>query len=150
MVGDRDLSRAGSYAFVYAGVLADPDGPFSELDGRLLGYAAAPGGKRQLLLETPSGLEWFEAPDRPRIRVSLSADALGHLTGRVDGASGGLVQLYRETGTARTPLGNAELAADGSFTFTDSAPTSPTLYRAVYIDPATNIPYASLLRTPVG
>jgi len=60
------------------------------------------------------------------------------------------VQLYRETGTVRTPLGNAELAADGSFTFADSAPTSPTLYRAVYIDPATNIPYASLLRTPVA
>jgi hypothetical protein len=137
-------------AFVYAGVLADPDGPFSELDGRLLGYAAAPGGKRQLLLETPSGLEWFEAAERPTIRVSLSADASGQLTGRVDGASGGLVQLYRETGTVRTPLGNAELAADGSFTFADSAPTSPTLYRAVYIDPATNIPYASLLRTPVG
>jgi hypothetical protein len=137
-------------AFVYAAVLADPSGPFTELDGQLLGYAAAPGGRRQLLLETVSGLEWFEAPARPAIRVSLSADASGHLTGRVDGANGGLVALYRETGTTRTPLGNAELAADGSFTFDDTAPTSPTLYRAVYIDPATNIPYASLLRTPVG
>jgi len=137
-------------AFVYAGVLADPSGPFTELDGQLLGYAAAPGGKRQLLLETASGLEWFEAPARPAIRVSLYADASGHLTGRVDGASSGLVALYRETGTTRTPLGNAELASDGSFTFDDTSPTSPTLYRAVYVDPATSIPYASLLRTPVG
>jgi hypothetical protein len=137
-------------AFVYAGVLADPSGPFTELDGQLLGYAAAPGGRRQLLLETGSGLEWFEAPARPAIRVSLSADASGHLTGRVDGATNGLVALYRETGTTRTPLGNAELASDGSFSFDDTAPTSPSLYRAVYVDPATNIPYASLVRTPFG
>ncbi len=137
-------------AFVYAGVLADADGPFSELDGQLVGYAAAPGGKRQVLLETDSGLEWFESPARPSIRVSLSANSAGHLAGRVDGASGGLVELFRETGTTRTPLGTAELAADGSFAYNDSGPTSPTLYRAVYVDPATNIPYASLLRTPVG
>ena len=66
------------------------------------------------------------------------------------GSSGGLVHLYRESGTTRTALGNAELAADGSFAYDDAAPTSPTLYRAVYVDPATNIPYASLLRAPVG
>jgi hypothetical protein len=137
-------------AFVYAGVLADLSGPFTELDGQLVGYTAAPGGRRQLLLETGSGLEWFEAPTRPAVRVTLAADASGHLTGRVDGASGGLVAIYRETGTTRTALGNAELASDGSFAFDDTAPTSPSLYRAVYVDPATNIPYASLLRTPVG
>jgi hypothetical protein len=148
-VGAYDWAELND-AFVYAGVLADAGGPFSELDGRLLGYAAAPGGKRQLLLETASGLEWFEAPARPTIRVSLAAEESGHLHGRVEGASGGVVQLYRETGTTRTPLGNVELAADGSFTYDDAAPTSPTLYRAVYVDSATNIPYASLLRTPVG
>jgi hypothetical protein len=137
-------------ASVYASVLADANGPFTELDGQLLGYAAAPGGKRQLLLDTPNGLEWFEAPARPTTRVSLSADSSGHLAGRVDGASRGLVQLYRDNGTTRTLVGNAELAADGTFAFDDAAPTSPTLYRAVYVDPATNIPYASLLRTPVG
>ena len=43
-----------------------------------------------------------------------------------------------------------ELAADGSFAYNDAAPTSPTLYRAVYVDPGTNIPYAALLRIPVG
>ena len=137
-------------AFIYAGVLADAGGVFAELDGRLFGYAAAPSGKRQLLLDTSGGLEWFEAPVRPTIRVSLSADSSGHVTGRVDGAGGGLVQLYRETGTTRTPLANVELATDGSFAYDDGAPTSPTLYRAVYVDPASSIPYASLLRTPIG
>jgi len=137
-------------ASVYAGVLADASGPFTELDGQLLGYAAAPGRKRQLLLATSNGLEWFEAPARPAIRVSLSADSSGHLTGRVDGSNGGLVHLYRESGTTRTALGNAELAANGSFASDDAPPTSATLYRAVYVDPATNIPYASLLRAPVG
>jgi len=137
-------------AFIYAGVLADVGGPFTELDGRLLDYAVAPGGQRQLLLESAGGLEWFDAPAHPTIRVSLSADSSGHLNGRVDGASGGLVQLYRETGTTRTPVGNVELAADGSFAYNDAAPTSPTLYRAVYVDPGTNIPYAALLRIPVG
>ena len=42
------------------------------------------------------------------------------------------------------------LAADGTFIFQDAAPTSPTLYRAVYVDPVSGIPYAALLRTPVG
>jgi hypothetical protein len=148
-VGAYDWAELND-TFVYAGVLADTGGPFSELDGRLVGYAAASGGKRQLLLETANGLEWFEAPARPSIRVSLSADSSGHLTGRVDGGSGGVVQLYRETGTTRTSLANVELAADGTFSYDDAAPTTPTLYRAVYVDQATNIPYASLLRTPVG
>jgi hypothetical protein len=70
--------------------------------------------------------------------------------GRVDGASGGGVQIYRETPAGRTAAGVVELAADGSFSFQDAAPTSPTLYRAVYLGPATNVPYASLLRSPVG
>jgi hypothetical protein len=148
-VGAYDWAELND-TFIYAGVLADTDGPFTELDGRLAGYAAAPGGKRQLLLETGNGLEWFEAPGRPTVRVSLSADSSGRLTGRVDGGTGGVVQLYRETGTTRTSLAKLQLAADGSFAYDDAAPTSPTLYRAVYIDPATNIPYASLLRTPVG
>jgi hypothetical protein len=44
----------------------------------------------------------------------------------------------------------AELAADGTFSLQDTPPASPTLYRAVYVEPATNIPYAALLRAPVG
>jgi hypothetical protein len=148
-VGAYDWSTLGETP-VYAGVLADAAGPFAELDGRLEGYAAAPGGKRQLLLSTASGLEWFEAPARPSIRVSVTADATGLVQGRVDGGAGGIVQIFRETAAGRTGVGTVELAADGSFRLQDAPPTSPTLYRAVYVDAATNIPYASLLRVPVG
>jgi len=148
-VGAYDWTTLGETP-VYAGVLADTAGPFAELDGRLEGYAAAPGGKRQLLLSTASGLEWFEAPARPSIRVSLTADAAGLVQGRVDGGAGGVVQIYRETAAGRTGVGTVELAADGSFSLQDAPPASPTLYRAVYVDAPTNIPYASLLRTAVG
>ena len=138
-------------SFVYAGLLADENGPFAELDGRVDGYAAAPKGTRQLLLSTGSGLEWFEAPGRPSTQVTLTADASGHISGRVTGATSGVVQIYRELGSAgRAPIGNAELAPDGTFSVQDVPPASPTLYRAVYVDPATGIPYAALLRTPVG
>ena len=138
-------------AFVYAGLLANAAGPFAELDGRLEGYAPAPGGERQLLLSTGSGLEWFEAPARPSTRVSLSVDATGRITGSVEGATAGIVEVYRELGnTQRVLVANAELGADGSFSAQDSAPASPTLYRAVYVDPVNGIPYAALLRTPVG
>jgi hypothetical protein len=149
-VGAYD-SAVVSGSFIYAGILADQAGPFSEVDGQLAGYAAAPGGKRQLLLSTRSGLEWFEAPARPSIRVSLSADATGALTGRVEGASGGLVEIYREVSDVyRALVGTAEVAVDDTFSFKDEPPTSPTLYRAVYVDGATGIPYAALLRTLVG
>ena len=149
-VGAYDWGSLGATP-VYAGVLADANGPFTELDGRLDGYVRTAGGGRQLLLSTPSGLEWFESPTRPSLHVSLDASAAG-LAGRVDGATSGLVQIYRESLSGRALAGNAELAPDGSFTFRDVAPASPTpyLYRAVYVDPATNIPYAALLRTPVG
>ena len=148
-VGAYDWATLGD-TLVYAGVLADANGPFAEVDGRLDGYVATPTHGRQLLLSTPSGLEWFESPIRPSLRVSMSADATGLVQGRVDGSTSGLVQLYRETAVGRVLAGTAELAPDGTFRFQDSAPASPTLYRAVYVDSATGIPYASLLRTPVG
>ena len=148
-VGAYDWALLGDTP-VYAGVLADANGPFAELDGRLDGYVRTRDGRFQVLLSTPSGLEWFESPARPSVRVSIAADASGLVQGHVDGASGGGVQIYRETTTGRTPLGVAELAADGTFIFQDAAPTSPTLYRAVYVNAATSIPFAALLRTPVG
>jgi hypothetical protein len=138
-------------SFAYAGLVADTTGIFAEFDGRVEGYAVAANGTRQLLLSTASGLEWFEATGRPSTQVSFTPDATGHITGHVTGATAGVVQIYRELGSAgRTLVATAEIAPDGSFSAQDSAPTSPTFYRAVYIDPATNIPYASLLRTPVG
>jgi hypothetical protein len=150
-VGAYDWATLGD-TYVYAGMLADVNGPFTELDGRLDGYARPPAGGRQLLLSTPSGLEWFESPTRPAIRVTATADG-GTVSGRVDGATGspGVVEVYRETGAGRALAGRAQLAADGTFSFRDTPPLSPVpfLYRAVYVDPATTIPYASLVH-PVG
>jgi hypothetical protein len=157
LVVDQGSAEVGAYDWaalgdtpVFAGVLADVNGPFSELDGRLDGYVRTRAGTYQLLLSTPSGLEWFESPTRPSVQVSITADANGLVQGRVEGASGGGVQIYRETAGGRTPVGVVQLAGDGSFSFQDAAPTSPTLYRAVYVNAATPIPFAALLRTPVG
>ena len=148
-VGAYDWAEIGDSLF-YTSVLADQDGVFAELDGRLLGYATAPGGRRQLLLSTPAGLEWFETAARPAVHVTVRADASGAVTGRVEGANGGLVEIFRETPTGRDAVGTAELAADGSFTLQDTPPTSPTLYRAVWVNAVDATPYAALTRTPVG
>jgi hypothetical protein len=149
-LGAYDWVEIGDW-LTYAGIVADDSGPVAELDGRLDGYAVGRGGRRQVLLSTASGLEWFEAPSRPPVKVSLSADASGKITGRVDGGAGGTVQVYRETPNApRSLVATVPLAGDGSFAAVDAPPTSPTLYRAVYADGATGIPYAALLRIPVG
>jgi hypothetical protein len=149
-VGAYDWATLGD-TLVYAGVLADANGPFTEVDGRLDGYVATRTHGRQLLLSTPGGLEWFESPARPLVRVTASFDGSG-VTGHVDGATSGAVEIFRETASGRTLAGTAQIAADGTFSFREPAPASPIpfLYRAVYVDAATGIPYASLLRTPVG
>jgi hypothetical protein len=80
--------------------------------------------------------------------VSLSVDAAGRATGRIDGATAGTVEIFREApDTGRQLAATASIAADGSFAA--QVPASPTLYRAVYRDPASGIPYAALLR-PTG
>src|SRR5262245_10549144 len=84
-VGAYDWAELGNRP-VYAGVLADANGPFTELDGRLDGYVRAHGGARQILLSTPSGLEWFESPTRPSIRLTATDDT-GTITGRVEGVT---------------------------------------------------------------
>jgi len=149
-IGAYDWVQFGEW-LTYAGVVADDSGAFAELDGRLDGYATAPNGRRQLLLSTARGLEWFETPSRPSVKVSLTADASGSITGRVDGSAGGSVQVYRETpNSGRALVASVPLAADGSFAVADAPPSSAVFYRAVYVDPATGVPYAALLRTPVG
>src|SRR5207247_615159 len=84
LLADAGKAEVGAYDWatlndrpVYAGVLADVNGPFAELDGRLDGYVRTRSGGRQLLLSTPSGLEWFESPTRPSIRVTVGADSSG-------------------------------------------------------------------------
>jgi hypothetical protein len=132
----------------FAGMLAFVDAPPVELDGQVAGYAVV-GAARQLLLATDRGLEWFSTP-RPAIRVSLAVDAgTGEAIGRVDGAAGGNVQIYRDApDTGRQLVTTAAIAPDGSFAA--KVPAVPTLYRAVYRDPLSGIPYGALLRSPLG
>jgi hypothetical protein len=132
----------------FAGMLGFVDAPPVELDGQVEGYAAV-AATRQLLLATERGLEWFSTP-RPAVRVSLAVDpATGAASGRVDGAAGGEVQIYREAAdTGRQLVATAAITADGSFAA--NVPVLPTLYRAVYRDPVSGIPYGALLRAPLG
>jgi hypothetical protein len=125
-----------------------------EVDGRPLGLEAATDGARHLLLAGAEGLSWHRSPGPVAISVSLAAtpspDGSVALSGRVAGASGGTVELYREPGSGRRELaGTAMLAPDGSFSLADSPRARPLRYRAVYRDPLSGIPYASLLRAPV-
>lgn len=114
------------------------------VDGVIAGYAAA-GPDRQLLIQTTQGLEWFDAPQGLTSAVTLNAD----LTGRVEGASGGTVALYRERPEARTLIGSFPVAAEGSFAGGDPTATAVTAaYRAVYVDRASGIPYAALIGPP--
>lgn len=119
------------------------------VDGWLAGLAVAPRGGRDLLLGGPAGLRWFRSPRPPATQVSLhAAEDAGSvaLTGGVSGVAAGRVTLYRERpGETRRPLGRVSLSA-GSFAFTDRSGASDAAYRAVYVDPATGIPYAALTR----
>ncbi len=149
-IGAYDWVSIGDW-YDFAAVVADGSGPFAELDGRLESYAVSRDGGRQLLLSTESGLEWFDTPSRPAIHVSLSADASGKLTGSVDGGKGGSVELYREEPPGpRVPIATVPVAPDGSFAGQADPPSSPTFYRAVYREPGSGVPYASLTRMPVG
>ena len=124
---------------LFAGVVIG--GAQAEVDGRILGYAATPTGGRQLLLSRPSGLEWFELPATPAVQIVADAESW-----RVRGATGGTVTIYEEAaGRPRHSVFEAPVAADGAFSF--SLPIVPGAgYRAVWVDPATGVPYARLLR----
>jgi len=113
------------------------------VDGLVAGYAAERGGARELLLATDAGLDWLRAPLPLSVRVSLNKD----LSGRVEGASSGAVTLYRDAADgSRAVVGSFPVAADGSFAASDpAAATPPAAYRAVWLDPATSIPFCALL-----
>jgi hypothetical protein len=124
---------------LFAGIVTG--GAQAELDGRILGYAATPAGGRQLLLSRPTGLEWFELPGAPAVQIVADAESW-----RVHGATGGTVTIYEEAASQpRHSVFEAPVAADGAFSF--SLPIVPGAnYRAVWVDPATGVPYARLLR----
>lgn len=123
-----------------------------QLDGWLAGFAIAPRGGRDLLLGGKAGLRWFRSPRRLGTRMSIEATDKGGgiaVSGTVLGVAKGTVTIYRERpGERRRPIGRSALSG-GSFSFVDRPSTQPLLYRAVYTDPATEIPYAALLRRPV-
>src|SRR5947207_8189554 len=144
-VDDSDLGLDGD-AQVWAGVVRGADRV--ELDGWIAGFAAPAAGGRDLLLTGPAGLFWFHSRGRLTTRVALAALAgPGGVTvsGTVAGATSGTVRIYRERpGSARQLAGSAALSG-GSYSFLDRSPAEPQLYRAVYVDPRSGIPFAALL-----
>ncbi|HEX9378781.1 MAG TPA: hypothetical protein VF872_04255 [Gaiellaceae bacterium] len=140
---------------VYAGVVVQgPDDATWQLDGRLEGYVIARGGSRQLLLSREGALEWFRAPapSLPSLQIRMGAvSETGQVSGNVAGAAGGTVEIYRELPHApRKLVAASPVAADGSFQADGLDPSPDALYRAVYADPATGIPFGLLQGVPVG
>ena len=137
---------------VYAGLVLDTQGHTVELAGNLEGYAIDPSGARNYLVLDAAGSEWYRAPTPPTASVELSAAvsaAAFSLSGRVTGASGGTVEIWRETQTGAEFLTTLPLAADGTFALTDTLPQRPLTYRAVYRD-ANGLPLSSLVRSVFG
>jgi hypothetical protein len=88
-------------------------------------------------------LEWFQSAEVPRVRIFQESG----LTGRVEGAAGGVVRVYRErAGEPRTLVVEVAVGSDGRFAATDPAPVSGTRYRFVY---EAEFPYALLVRESV-
>jgi len=137
---------------VYAGLVLDTQGHAVELAGNLEGYAVDASGARQYLLLDAAGSEWYRTPTPPTASVELSAAVSGaafSLSGRVAGANGGSVEIWRETQTGAQLLTTLPLAADGTFALTDLPLQRPLTYRAVYRD-ANGLPLSSLVRSVLG
>jgi hypothetical protein len=150
-VGSGQLGLGGSSA-AWAGTIVRRRTKV-ELDGWIAGYAVSPRAGRDVLLAGPAGLSWFRAPAMPSVRMSIQAsdnfDGSIRITGRARGVTSGRVEIFRERpGASRQLAGRASLSG-GSFSFVDRPPARPVLYRAVYTDPATQIPFGALLREPV-
>ena len=139
---------------VYAGlVLQAPGREAWQLDGRLDGFAIGRAGARQLLLFREGELQWFRTPaSLPGIRITMHpVDPSGQASGAVAGATGGTVQIYREHPYfSRELVATSPVAADGSFEASGLSSSEDNLYRAVYVDPATTIPFGFLPGVPVG
>ena len=150
-VSAGDLGLPGD-AVVWAGVVVNKRVDY-ELDGWLAGLASAPRGTRDVLLARPDGLSWYRLRRAPSVHIALDAteqlNGTVLVTGTVRGGSG-TVRIYRERpGSPRELAGSAPLSVNGSFTFMDTPSIGPFVYRAVYADPVTGVPYATLLNDPV-
>ena len=151
-VGAYDWATLGGDWRVYAGLLLQgPGGPSWQLDGRLEGLAIDRTGARQLLLSRAGVLEWFSsAPSGlPPIHIGMGMNAAGRLDGTVPGVTSGSVELYLELPHApRELVANLQIQPDSSFAADGLDPAS--LYRAVYVDPASGIPFALLQGITAG
>jgi hypothetical protein len=140
---------------VYAGIVVRGPGDATwQLDGRLDGYVVAPGGSRQLLLSREGALEWFRAPapSFPSVQITMGAiNEAGQVSGSVAGATGGTIEIYQELPHApRKLVAATPVAADGNFQADGLVPSPETLYRAVFVEPATGIPFGFLPGIAVG
>jgi hypothetical protein len=149
-ISEYDLGLDGD-ANLWAGTIVR--GPSKvELDGWISGYAVAPRGGRDLLLGGPGGLRWFQVPRRLTTKVTIEAEDDGDsvlLGGHVGGVASGTVTIYRERpGELRTPIGHAPINA-GEYSYVDRPLQRPVVYRAVYTDATTGVPYGALLRRPI-
>ena len=149
-IGESDLGMIGD-ANLWAGTIVRGSSKV-ELDGWISGLAVAPRGGRDLLLGGPDGLRWFSVPQRVTTKVSIRASDNGEsvvLEGHVAGVADGTVTIYRELpGQPRTAIGHAQLSG-GDYSFVDTPQQRPLVYRAVYTDAQTGVPYGALLRRPI-
>jgi hypothetical protein len=139
---------------VYAGlVIEGPGNAEWQLDGRLEGFVVGRKGSHHLLLSREGALEWFRGPSLPAIEIWQGpVDASGRMSGRViNGSSGNAVEIYRELPHApRELVATVPVGADGSFQADGLGSSVENLYRAVYVEPRTGIPFGSLPGVPVG
>jgi hypothetical protein len=141
--------------FVYAGLVVRGTGSAAwQLDGRIDGYVIGKAGTRQLLLSRENHLEWFRAPPPglPAIAIRMGpVGAGGVASGTVVGATGGTVEIWHEIPHApRELVATVGVAADGSFEASIANAGPDALYRAVYVDAATGIPFGFLPGVAVG
>src|SRR6266496_3146291 len=151
-VSPDDIGVAGQ-KYLWAGTIVHRRS-IVELDGWLAGLAVAPRGARDVLLGGAAGLNWYRSPRRLTTRVTIEASDQGDgtvdVSGGVSGVSSGKVVLYRERPSEKRVAVATVNLSGGAFSFVDDAPVvRPILYRAVYTDPRTGIPYAALLREPI-
>ena len=151
-VSPDDIGLSGA-KYLWAGTIVHRQSHV-ELDGWLAGLAISPRGGRDLLLSGASGLSWYRSPRRLTTHMTIEAADQGNgtvaISGRVGGVANGKVRLFRERpGEKRIQVATLSLSG-GAYSFVDQvSPVRPALYRAVYTDPHTGIPYAALLREPV-
>ena len=103
----------------------------TELDGRVVGYAATPTGGRQLLLARPDGLEWFELPARShgarerrlhacaaasRVRRAAASRSTRSRPGSPAGSSASSRSTSRACSTQRPPSPPASRTASCTWT----------------------------------